>query len=1434
VRHKPFIIIGSITILVVILAFCGYWYSKSQSFMITAGDLVSQEAGKIVGTKLKIDQIQIDSFHSMTAENITLYDKTGAVLATADSMKVNFDPWLIVQTAPLKGIASVTVTKPNVLLEKNTDGTWNYSDIISENQKTTHDFAGKVYIEDAMVTGKMDGKILSITDVNGELNFASQPAVSFKAAFVHETGHADISGTFGGAHQAISINGGDFDVENYTQFLPSDLGITVKKGILKSVNITLLKVKNIDDYTINGEVELSGGAANVMNTDIDDIKALLVFNEKDLQVFSNAVIADQKLALHGKVNLDGTDSYMNLIAESEKFDPSTVLPNIPFHGDVAFTMNIAGTLADPIVDGQFKIKTAEAYGYHFENATAKVKFAKNVVFMDSFEGQAFGGKVTAQGQYDSGNETYNAHIKAENIDADQLQEFIPSISGKIKADIGLSGMGSELNQALVYGSVSIQNGFYLANAFNKMDASFYKNGDQITLDSLSVILPQGEIGAAGTIQGQTLDLDFYGSKVDLTLLSKLNSAVNVSGTADFSGHVKGSFDDPKIRLDFSAANGQLFYQPYQTLHGSAAGSWHGVFVKDFIMENNGQVTHTAHGIVGFTGNRRLDLTIATHGARMEDIAALIAPGQTITGNIDNTVHVTGTLNDIEAEGTLHFYEGSYRKLLLSGADGKYERKNGITTFKDFYITSPNVNLHLNGTVDRDNQLDFDIRADEIHFDKLNLHLPYPVFGTAQFVGKLQGTMDSPVFNGLLNSRELNLNGQDITNINGHVEYRNEKINLTSFTFNQAGGTFVLQGSTNLSTSALQGKLTVQNADLAAILAMVNLKNEWVDGKLDGTIDLGGTVDNPNSRLQGSMRSGTLKGYPLSNIVLDIELGNRVATIHQFYGEQGLGVVKAAGTVDLEGSIDAQLSAQNIDAALLMHLMGSQMPATGALDLEAQFSGTVNNPEANVSIDIEGGGLGVATFDAMKGLFNLKNGIVNVNQLLIQKGQYKASAYGMVPLVALTSKPWEMPDPNQQMNLKVSLDQADLSILPFLTTQVEWAMGPTKGGVTVTGTMTHPFINGSIVVPDGAMKFKGIGKPVQNIEADFEFVNDKLNVKKFTGVMGKGSYDVSGSTLITGGGFANYDFTLNLNQLDLDSAVYKGPLTGQLILSTGERFGRQMPKLSGNIDLADCTINIPAMPTGTTELPPTILDIGVNLGKRVHLYNAFLYDIMLQGQAKFAGTTVHPQTSGEISAIRGTVNYLKTSFKVREASAYFNQVNSLLPSIHLEADTKLDRTKVYLVIDGPAETMSVKLSSDPSMSETEILQLLTLRSNYQSHGTDNNLGKDQLTSILDVGLQMSFLSEVEATLKNALSVDEFKVVRDTLSSTESNNTANREVYNVEIGKYLSDKFMLKYTTGITRNLYKVGMQYDLNNRISLTSDVNQDNNYSVGVEARIKF
>jgi translocation and assembly module TamB len=132
--------------------------------------------------------------------------------------------------------------------------------------------------------------------------------------------------------------------------------------------------------------------------------------------------------------------------------------------------------------------------------------------------------------------------------------------------------------------------------------------------------------------------------------------------------------------------------------------------------------------------------------------------------------------------------------------------------------------------------------------------------------------------------------------------------------------------------------------------------------------------------------------------------------------------------------------------------------------------------------------------------------------------------------------------------------------------------------------------------------------------------------------------------------------------------------------------------------------------------------------------------------------------------------------------------------------------------------------------------LTLRSHYNSKdNNDSSMGRDELTSMLNIGLQMSFLSEIESMLRQAIGVDEFNVVRDTLSASSANNNgSSREVYNVEIGKYINDKTMLTYTAGVDYQAYKLGIRYDFNNRLSLNGDVDQNHNTTIGLEARIKF
>ena len=181
--------------------------------------------------------------------------------------------------------------------------------------------------------------------------------------------------------------------------------------------------------------------------------------------------------------------------------------------------------------------------------------------------------------------------------------------------------------------------------------------------------------------------------------------------------------------------------------------------------------------------------------------------------------------------------------------------------------------------------------------------------------------------------------------------------------------------------------------------------------------------------------------------------------------------------------------------------------------------------------------------------------------------------------------------------------------------------------------------------------------------------------------------------------------------------------------------------------------------------------------------------------------------------------------------HFNQVHSFLPSIVFRADTKLDKTRVYLSIDGPVEQMEFHMTSVPELSETEIMQLLTLRSNYRS-GQSQEM---DFSSMLNVGLQMSFLSEVEGVMRDALNLDEFSIGRDTSESGRKNSDNNaREVYNVEMGKYISDKVMIKYTQGIGTDIRRYGIQYDFNDHMSLTTQRTQDNATVVGLEARFKF
>ena len=75
-----------------------------------------------------------------------------------------------------------------------------------------------------------------------------------------------------------------------------------------------------------------------------------------------------------------------------------------------------------------------------------------------------------------------------------------------------------------------------------------------------------------------------------------------------------------------------------------------------------------------------------------------------------------------------FNEGSLYGILITQVDGTYEYNDGDIVLKDFVITSPFIKATLSGNLDKNKEMNFKFKADEILIDKLQVDLPYPVSG----------------------------------------------------------------------------------------------------------------------------------------------------------------------------------------------------------------------------------------------------------------------------------------------------------------------------------------------------------------------------------------------------------------------------------------------------------------------------------------------------------------------------------------------------------------------------------------------------------------------------------------------------------------------------------------------------------------------------------
>ena len=1133
-------------------------------------------------------------------------------------------------------------------------------------------------------------------------------------------------------------------------------------------------------------------------------------------------------------------------------------------------LKFAGEIQPRGVSGQLaEILWSDVYGL--------ITFSEQEVQLYHVSGKINGQELAASGKilHPMGEPELEIQLKAAGIDPAALGKGVP-VNGRVGLEANLTGTWKSLQAS---GKLSLEQsslggwsldqfstqfagrrtpegwtlrtrdgqGALSGEALTRLELSLSQQQGQLTLQAFSARIGSGSLAASGAAGPEELNLRVLAASLPMGLLTRVYPELQASGALDFTGRLTGNSTAVKVEGSFLAMDGKILQQPFTKATGNIAYDA-GAVSLDNVEVRNGRGLHEINGRLALTGNRSINLRIKTQGARAEDLVAYLAPGEPLTGNVENEVTLGGTLDALEAEGKLTLWEGSYRGYLLSKVSGDYRRSGGVLSVQELMVDSFNVKATLSGTVDQNQQLNFTVVAPEVETAYIQMRYPYPVSGIMSLKGTVTGSTQKPEFVGDIMSRTLRLDGQELFDISGQIMLHRDEVQVSSLQFLLGKGQVRANGGYREKDEEVYGALSVEDVEVGSLLAILNAPMPGVAGRLSGQVALTGTTGNPAIQVLGTVHAGRIKGYRLDSIELDVSLRNKVIAINTFQARQGAGYLAAKGTADLKGPLSMEIGGHDMDAGLFAAWLDSSADIQGKLNFLAQIGGTAAKPEASLSFDIHDGGVTNATFDELDGLLVLKDNIILLNQLYITKGEHRASAYGKLPLNALVKKQnRDQASAADVMDLKIRLDQANLSILPLLSPEVQSASGATQGEISIGGTLAHPVFGGGITVVDGTLKLKSLADPLEKLGIDIQFEDDKMNVNQVAGSMGGGTFLLKGTASLNGEqGLAAYEAKLDLNRLGIRHKYFKGPLNGTVSLA--RQNGK--PSITGKLVFDNMTLNIPGIPDAPQSEMDVAMDVDLVLEKNVRAYSPSLYDIWLGGGLHLGGTIKNPRITGKINLVRGSVDYIGTRFRIQEGTIDFPRRRSIDAQVHLEAYTNLSMTKVLLNIDGPASQMNLKLSSIPALSPQEIRTVLAMRprsGDAMAMGgmSSDALAREETRALLTTGLRMQMLGEFENTFRNAFGLDDFRLVSSTRTSSQepvafgSAVAAGRpaslqEVYNLEFSKYLGDRVEVSYSLGLSRNEYLATIRYDVTQKISMNASIDEKNNKRVGMEYRIRF
>jgi len=539
---------------------------------------------------------------------------------------------------------------------------------------------------------------------------------------------------------------------------------------------------------------------------------------------------------------------------------------------------------------------------------------------------------------------------------------------------------------------------------------------------------------------------------------------------------------------------------------------------------------------------------------------------------------------------------------------------------------------------------------------------------------------------------------------------------------------------------------------------------------------------------------------------------------------------ANANISYNGNIDADVKVTNLNLDDITKALEFETPVEGTITANLDLQGTMQNPVINANIQSQD--LKYQDFDNDNVSLNLSYQEKNLNlKFLITQGSANIfEAIGNSTIDLNFNKLGENIE-KAEINLSVNSSGVNLGPLASLSDEIIKSEGTLIIDLKASGNLVSPTLFGRIELQEAILQTKTIRNKIGIPKALVEMSGQKAVLQTLELSTGNGSALFQGELDIP---TLSYTLSGNMDNLLIRPKRISANLTGDLnIKGEGEKVD-----IAGKIAVSKARITIPdeqqkeieEIKFADVEEEEDEFDSGEE-------ENYFDKNVALNMQVKITrnnwirgrGANIELRGDldikkeydqsvriiGDISVIRGTYENFGKLFRIEKGNVSFAASEEINPFLDIKALYRVSDVNVYINIGGRVTSPEIILTSDPSMSEADIVS-------YLIFGTSSaDINPSERSSIQNVATGVAggiAASQLKNLLGNAVSLDVVSIGGG-LNSPE-----------IEIGKYLTQDLYIAYERGSSESILastnitydKVTVEYRIFKNVTIDADVGGEN------------